>query len=294
MKTLEKIGKGLLFPPIVIILLLVPVSVVLLIYSFLGGETKSVISYLSYAVSAYTLTVVCFRAPNLIRWIKKMKTENPLMVRLTDDPQLRVKLSLYGSVLINLAYAVFQLGLGFYHGSFWFHSLAAYYFLLVLVRFFLLRDVRGLKPGEDLRSELKRYRFCGIILLIQTSALISIVFFMTYFGRTFTHHFITTIAMAAFTFTSLTVAIVNVIRYRRYHSPVFSASKAISLASAAVSMLTLEAAMFTAFGEEGTEQMQGIMTLLTGIGVCFFVMVLAISMIVHGTKQLRLNHFTEE
>lgn len=294
METLKKIGKVLLFPPLLVIILLIPVSIALLIYSFLFSTTTSVISYITYVVSAYTLTVVCMKIPYLIRWIQKLKKENRLILRLTEDPQLRVKLSLYGSVLINLAYAAFQFALGLYHGSFWFYSLALYYFLLVLVRFFLLRDVRELKPGENMRSELKRYRFCGIILLIQTSALISIVFFMTYFGRTFTHHFITTIAMAAFTFTAMTVAIVNVIRYRRYHSPLFSASKAISLAAAAVSMLTLEAAMFSAFGDASMAQMQGLMTLMTGIGVCLFVMLIAIFMIANGTKRLRSDPSAKE
>ena len=69
-------------------------------------------------------------------------------------------------------------------------------------------------------------------------------------NRTFHHHEITTIALAAYTFTSLTFAIINTVKYRKYHSPVYSASKAISLASACVSLLTLESTMLTTFGNE--------------------------------------------
>ena len=158
-----------------------------------------------------------------------MKEENQYVNRWSTDPQWRVKLSLYGSVLMNTAYAVFQFGLGLFHRSFWFYSLAGYYLLLVLMRFFLLRDVRGMTVGENMSSELRRYRFCGVLLLLMTQALTGMVFFITYFGRGVTHHPITTIALAAYTFTSLTMAIVNLVRYRRYHSPLLSAAKAINL-----------------------------------------------------------------
>ena len=80
-------------------------------------------------------------------------------------------------------------------------------------------------------------------------ALALIIFFMVYWNRTFNHHEITTIAMAAYTFTALTMAIINIIKYKKYNSPVYSASKAISLASACVSMLTLESTMLTTFGD---------------------------------------------
>ncbi len=60
------------------------------------------------------------------------------------------------------------------------------------------------------------------------------MFIMVYQGRNYGHHEITTIAMAAYTFTSFTMAIINVIKYRKYKSPVYSATKAISLSSACV------------------------------------------------------------
>ena len=77
-------------------------------------------------------------------------------------------------------------------------------------------------------QELKKYRACGIIFLIMNLTLALIIFFMVYWNRTFHHHEITTIALAAYTFTSLTFAIINIFKYRRLGSPVYSASKAIS------------------------------------------------------------------
>ena len=119
-------------------------------------------------------------------------------------------------------------------------------------------------------------------------ALSLITFFMVYLGRTFVHHMITTIAMAAYTFTSLTFAIINLVRYRKYDSPVFSAAKAISLAAALVSMLTLESTMLTVFGD-GTMSKSDVQWMLgaSGGAICAFVVGMAINMIAHGIKNLK-------
>ena len=130
------------------------------------------------------------------------------------------------------------------------------------------------------------YRFCGVLLLLMNLALLVIVTYIVWLDRGFVHHSITTIAMAAYTFGTLAKAIVNVVKYRKYNSPVFSASKAVSLAAASVSVLTLETAMLTAFGEESGDAFRRIMTAATGAVVCLFVLVLAVYMIVRSTKQI--------
>jgi len=119
-------------------------------------------------------------------------------------------------------------------------------------------------------------------------ALALIIFFMVYWNRTFEHHMITAIAMAAYTFTAFTVAIVNVVKYRKYNSPVFSASKAISLAAALVSMLTLESTMLTTFSDSSmTPAMQKWMLGATGGAISLAIVWIAIYMIVIGTKKLK-------
>ena len=141
--------------------------------------------------------------------------------------------------------------------------------------------------GKNIEKELVRYRFCGIILMLMNVALAGIVLFMTRFNRGFVHNPITTIAMAAYTFTSFTVAIVNIVRYRRFKSPVLSASKVISLASASVSMMTLTSAMLNAFGEEESPLFAQIMTSAVGTAVCTFVLVMAFYMVITSTKKIK-------
>ena len=139
-----------------------------------------------------------------------------------------------------------------------------------------------------MQTELIKYRACGWVFLLMNLALTLIIFFMVYFNRTFEHHMITAIAMAAYTFTALTIAIINVIKYRRYNSPVFSASKIISLTAALVSMLTLESTMLTAFGDGTmTATDQKWMLGATGGAISVLIVATAIYMIVVGTKKLK-------
>ncbi len=286
----KKIGKALLFPHIAVMIILLPVSAALLVSSMVFAENESAITYVSYLSAAYTMTVWCLRIPYLIRLFKTLKAENRYAIRWQDDTRLRVNVSLYGSLIWNTVYAVFQLWLGLYHHTFWFYSLAGYYISLAVMRFFLARHTRLHKPGENMRGEFIRYRACGWIFLVMNLALAFMIFFMVYWNRTFNHHEITTIAMAAYTFIAFTVAIVNIVKYRKYNSPVYSASKAISLATACVSLLTLESTMLTTFGEGKTDLLtRKIMLGTSGGAISLFIVVMAVYMIVHGTRQLKIS-----
>lgn len=293
---LKKIAKRLTFPHIVVMIALIPISVILLVLSMVFLGTESVISYISYVLSAYTLYIWCFKIPNIIEFFKKLKNENKYIVRWRSDPHLRVKVSLYSAVGINTAYALFQLLLGFYHKTFWFCSIGAYYLCLVLMRWLLLRYTVNHGGEEKLSDELRKYRICGYIFLVMNLYISVITLFMIKFGRTFEHHMITTIAMAAYTFGALSLAIVNVVKFRKYKSPVFSASKAISLTAGCVSMLTLESTMLTTFGTENGmgDGEKRLLLALTGAVICAVVMAIAIYMIVESTKKINSMKKEEE
>ena len=138
-------------------------------------------------------------------------------------------------------------------------------------------------------EELRKYRVCGVIFLVMNLALALMIFFMVYWNRTFNHHEVTTIAFAAYTFTSFTLAIVNIVKYRKHNSPVYSASKNINLAAACVSMLTLESTMLTTFGD-GTMTMatRKIFLGVSGGVISAFIIMMAIYMIVQSTKKIKL------
>ena len=284
---LRKLGKALLFPHIAIMIILLPIATVFLVYSMVALESDSVTAIISYVIAFYTLSIWCARIPNIIKFFKSFKNENKYALKWQADARLRVNVSLYGTLILNIAYALFQLGLGYLHKTFWFYSLAGYYIFLAIMRFFLACHTRKYRPGEKMKAELIKYRACGMIFLLMNLALSLIIFFMVYWNRTFVHHEITTIAMAAYTFTAFTLAIIGIIKYRKYNSPVYSASKAISLAAASVSMLTLESTMLTTFGDSMTPISSKLFLGLTGGAVSLFILIMSVYMIVQSGKRLK-------
>ena len=285
---LKKIGKALLYPhiAIAIILFIVSAAAVPLAMVYLGIE--SVVSIVTYVISAYTLTVWCFRIPEVISSIKRFKSNNRLLIRWQEDERLRINVSLFATFALNVVFAIFQIVLGIVHSSFWYYSLGAYYVCLAFMRLFIFRYTGSRLAGEDIRAEWIKYLICGCVFLGMNLAITAMIFFMIYFGRTFIHHEITTIAIAAYTFTAATLAIVNAVKYKKYNSPVYSAARAISLAAAAVSILTLESTMLTTFsGRDMDADSQRIMLGSTGAAVSLFIIGMAVYMIIKSSKKIR-------
>ncbi len=202
-----------------------------------------------------------------------------LVSKWRQDLHFRLRTGLGMGLIFGLAYGFLQLGLGIRHRSFWYWSLAGYYGLLGLMRLILWIYFGRRIPGDDLRSEGRLCRACGWLLLGMNLALGVMLFFMLYWGRTFRHHPITTIAMATYTFTALTLAIINLVRYRKLGSPAVSAAKAISLAAACVSMITLTSTMLTAFSEEEDPAFRTWMVGLAGGAGSLFIIFMALAMI---------------
>ena len=106
----KKLGKKLLFPPVWLMVLLVIVSAVALATVFLKGWSQTFVAYISYAVSFYTLCVVCIYCalvlPKQYAAIKQRIYDNPLGNRYMTDRVFRVHISLTVSFAISMLYAL--------------------------------------------------------------------------------------------------------------------------------------------------------------------------------------------
>ncbi len=134
---------------------------------------------------------------------------------------------------------------------------------------------------------LYRSRLCAFILLTVNLALSGAVLMMVSFNRGFDYPGMLIYVVALYTFYITTAAIVELIKYRRYKSPVMSMAKLIKLAAALVSMLSLETAMFSQFGGEMSLENQRIMLIATGGGVSAVVVAMAVHMILRTTKEIK-------
>lgn len=254
------------------------------------------IQIISYLFSAYALVVTITGFPHIISLVKRIKnyiSEHPLMIKFKNtklgakylnDLNFRTEISLYFGLFINLLYIVMNIFSGIRYRAVWFISLAFYYILLAVMRYMLLR--KG-KNEHNLYNDWKRYRMCGIILLIMNQALAAIVIIIVKQNKGFNYSGLLIYAMAMYSFYSVITAIADIVKFRKHGSPVISAAKVIKFVAALVSMLSLTTAMITQFGNND-ENFRKLMTGTVGGGVCTIVIIMAIFMIIRSNKNLKI------
>lgn len=289
---LRKLINKLLRPPVWIALIILVACATVIPFVLINGWGEHPLAVVSYVPAAYLTAVVTFACirtlPGWYRRIKKAVYDNPVGHRYMTDAVFKVRVSLYFSLTVNLLYVAVNVLSGIFIGSAWFHILAGYYIILSVMRFLLLRFVNHNELGRRRYAELRRSRICAVILLFVNLSLSGAVMMMMYMDRGYEYPGILIYVMAAFTFFITVNAVRNIIRYRKYNSPILTTAKVISLASALVSMLSLETAMLTEFSKEDSETFRRIMIASTGAGISIIVVSMSVLLIVHTTKQIRI------
>ncbi len=288
---IRKLAKKLFFPPVWIIALLAVFSAAAIAFVFVKGFEESPLSYAVYVLAFYTLMVLClfFTAvfPKRYKEIKSRVYEHPLGNRYLTDAALRTHVSLYMSLAVNLFYVGVNVLSYVLYRSMWFVILAVYYAILAVMRFLLVRYAGKHGIGKKRLGELKRSRLCACVLLSVNFVLSGAVLMILFQNRGFEYHGMLIYVMAAYTFYITVHAAVSLVKYSRYNSPVMTMSKTIALSAALVSMLSLETAMFSQFGQDMLPETKRLMIALTGAGVSIVVVAVSIIMIVRATKEIR-------
>lgn len=294
MDWIKKILKKIFcLPPVPTLLVSVP-AYGLVIYALTGKNVEPIIVYTAYFLSAYALIITVTGITGIVRLVRQGIDRHPLVRKALDIPlvsrylredMFRAKTGLYQGFFINLLYAGIKMFSGILYRSVWFITLAVYYILLAVMRASLLHYVR--KSEKDKISEWKRYRLCGIILLFMNIALAGIVILVIYQNSGFEYPGMLIYVMAMYAFYATIMAVRNVVKFRKYGTPVISAAKVINLTAALVSMLSLETAMLTQFGAADDPAFRQIMTASTGAGISVIVVGMAVFMIVRSTKQMK-------
>jgi hypothetical protein len=292
----KKFLKKIFFlPPFFTVIIAAPsfVLVFLVLYMQIGGMTE----YIPYVLLAYALvisiTVLGKILPNLkksfwnLKIIKFLKgTKNGQ--RFFDSVIFRSIISTHWSLAINIAYVVLKVITGIMYKSMWLITFGVYYMLLSGMRGILVHYINKHKIGEDIKAEYIRYRYCGTLLLFMNIVLAGIVVYIVHGNQSINYPGVLICGMALYSFYSITVSNINVLKFRKIGSPVMSATKVISLTASCVSMLSLEVAMLAEFGGDDYVFRKNI-TSISGAVVCTFVLGMAIYMIIRSTLYLKRN-----
>ena len=211
------------------------------------------------------------------------------------------------SFIFNIAYVIFMGVLAFMTKSFWYISITAYYLVLILMKgnvlYFKYAERKQKKhslnkvslPNELEFSEqnnafdpvlrqAQTFRYCGIMFLFLTVALSGIIVLVYTSNMYFEYAGLLIYVIATFTFYRLTLSIINLFKARKQDDLYVQSIRNINLASACVSIVVLQVALFQAFSPQSNTS---IANALTGGAVAIIILSLGIYMIVKSTQILK-------
>ncbi len=188
------------------------------------------------------------------------------------------------SLIFNFGYAIFLFVVSQVYFSKWFFVMSIYYALLSIARIFIFFEINSKSP---LRKKILTLRACGYFLLFLNLVVSVMAFLLMYTAPYAKYHEIIVITLATYTFSALTIAVVNIVKYLKKNDYVYSCVKVISLISATVSMLTLTNTMLTTFGSDNMLLRSIILPILSSV-VAIFIVVCAILMIKKANNELKV------
>lgn len=282
MKRAWTLLESLLHPPKWVLLTLPPIVFAALIYVLLKGKS-SMPAYMIYCMSAYCLTIWILPLPRLFR-----KAKANMIHRLTGtvfggkyigDLAFRGSVSIYQGMMVNFLYVVFRIFVGIRYASVWFLTIAIYYLLLGIMRLSLILSYRN----RGVKSELHCYRRMAWLLFLLNMPMGGMIVLMVLTDSGYSYPGYVIYLSALYTFYTIILAIVNLVKFRKLGSPILSAAKILNFVAALMSLLGLQTAMISQFSTEG-EDLRRMMSALTGGGVWFSVILIAVYMLLHRRK----------
>lgn len=277
---MKKIIKKILFPNNIIGFFTFNLGFGLLIYVFGNHLEETPLAYISYVLSFYALLIFCIWFYKVCKFSNESIKKSNVYHLYQKNFTFVTKILMYSSFIFNLIYGVFKLGIGIYYISWWFITFAIYYLLLCFMKLSLVKNI------NNQEKEYKKLKHTGIILLFLNLILVGIIILIIKQNQIINYNGILIYLVALYDFYLIISAIINVLKYRKNHSPIIAASKCINLTVAMISMVSLEVAMIYQFGNNDPN-FKLIMTASMGFAICLINSFMAIYMIIKANNNLK-------
>ena len=292
----------LIHPPKGILYFFPPIVFSALIFIFVFGKEESLPAYVIFGMSAYSLVIWLVALPKVINRIKyriintkaaKKLLSYRVINRYFTDLSFKGRLSICQGMTVNFLYAFFRIFTGIFYSSVLFLSVAVYHLALGCMRVYLIcaykkRDTNGMM------YEYGCYRKIAWLLLLLNIPMGGMILLLVKSNSDFIYPGYTIYLSALHTFYTVGISNGNLLRYRKFGSPILSAAKVLNFVSAMMSVFSLQAAMLTAFSKRGEEGFGRMMNTATG-GVIFgAVIVIAVCMIVNASIKRKRGRACEQ
>ena len=294
MEKAKAITQRLLYPVAAVKIISVPLAAAMLVYSLGYLDASHPFAYISYAFSAYVLTILLLGFPAVYHRCKAALLSNVYTGAYLRDAQLRATVSLSIGFFMNVLFAGFTLYSSISLQSPWFGAIALYYIVLCSVRFVMLKNVRQNNrqntTGPLALQQIRQFRFSGYLLFAVTLVMTGVIFQIVRHNQSYQYPGMMIYAFAVYVFYHFLQAMTSAARFRRSGNLLFFSVKVYDLTAALMAILALQSAMFSRFG--ANEFMKQVMVLVTGIGICIAVLYMAIRIIIranHGIRNAQLT-----
>lgn len=173
------------------------------------------------------------------------------------------------SVLFNAAFCAYYIIFGIITHSWWSFTVGVYYAILSATRFVVHKS-------KENNNIIKKY--AGVMLMLLSLPLVGTVILAVVSDRGIIMHMIVMISMAAYSFTKITLAIINLIKARKSDSAKLVSLRNVSLSHACVSIFALQRSMLVSFGDMPQNDIR-IFNAVMGAAVCVIVFMLGLNLV---------------
>ena len=247
--------------------------------------SQTILHYILYVVAAVSLayfvyTMVIF-GPRMKASIIKFMKNHKFTSKLLEDYGYRTIVFAVFSFVLNVAFISLILVMAIMSKTAWYFTITVYYIVLAFMKANVFYSKR--KHGTEIKQA-RALRFSGIMFVVMTIVFSGVIVLIYKANHYFEYAGILIYAVAAFTFYKLTLAILNIFKARKQPDLYIENIRNINLASALISIIILQVAMFQAFAPKHN---LGFANALTGAGISAIILVLGVLMIVKANKRLK-------
>lgn len=187
------------------------------------------------------------------------------------------------SLIINLSYSLYNTLFGIMQKSIWFITTGIYYAILSIMRLIAVKGELKQNKEAGMLKEISIMKTTGIMLFILTFTLTGSICLSLKYDLAKSYGTIMMITIATYTFPKIIIAVHNLIKARKYDTPLIITIRNISISDALVSMLSMQMSMFATFGKGETDKSYT-MNVITGAVVCLCIVIIGLLMIYHSKK----------
>ena len=256
-------------------------SAVLLYWIFAYDMDDSVFSYIIYAFSFYSLTVLVIflflRVKKIRLQIISLLKRNNRTREILDDRVERYRTFLFVSFVLNLILSIIKIVIGVYLSSYWVLINGAYYLVLAALRAFISTSWK--ESAEKQRAKIKIAGFLLAIMAISYFVIL-IEMYINYSAITYPMYLIYLAALYAFV--KVSFALKDIFSKKIERSTVVVATFGVKLANALVAIIFLESSMLAEFGSHS--EGERVLLLISGCIVALIILLLSIYISIAADK----------